>query len=115
MENTIKEKGEVRKGLRAIRRHLRPFKNELILLTFLGLVSALANGSVPYVTGRFFDALIEVSKGVADQNIDSLPLWTSLLLIWVVIQLVANNILVHGSVAPSPRHHTSLQNSNRWF
>ena len=56
------QKEEIKKGLRAIWRHVRPFKSGLTVLVFLGLVSAVANGFVPYITGRFFDALIAVSE-----------------------------------------------------
>lgn len=79
-------------GLSVIwRRHLRPFRRELAVLSVLGLVSAVANGVVPYVTGRFFDALIGVSRGEVAAS-GELPLWISLLLVWTFVQLVANNI-----------------------
>ncbi len=81
----------MRAGLRAIRRHLAPFKKSFVILSVLGVVSALANGAVPFVTGRFFDALVGVSQGSASL-VGSLPLWAILLGVWAMIQLVANNI-----------------------
>lgn len=86
------EKEEMKKGLRAIWRHVRPFKKELTVLVVLGVVSALANGFVPYVTGRFFDTLIELSQGKETLVTSTLPLWMVLLVVWVLVQLVANNI-----------------------
>ncbi len=86
------EKKEIKKGLRAIARHVKPFRGTLLLLSFLGLISAIANGFVPYVTGRFFDALISVSQGHATMYSSSLPLWAFFLGVWVLIQLIANNI-----------------------
>lgn len=82
----------MKKGLRAIRRHARPFKKELATLVVLGVISAVANGFVPYVTGRFFDTLIELSKGVGTFTSNNLPLWMVLLGVWTLTQLVANNI-----------------------
>ncbi|OHA83268.1 MAG: hypothetical protein A2937_03910 [Candidatus Yonathbacteria bacterium RIFCSPLOWO2_01_FULL_47_33b] len=86
------EKEEMKKGLRAIWRHVWPFKKELTVLVFLGVISALANGFVPYVTGRFFDTLIELSQGEHTLVTSTLPLWGVLLGAWVFVQLVANNI-----------------------
>lgn len=75
--------------MKALWRHLRLFKRQLVLLSFLGVVSAAANGFVPYITGRFFDTLIGVSRGELDAG--QIPVWLSFFLAWVVIQLVANN------------------------
>ncbi|MFH1170740.1 MAG: ABC transporter ATP-binding protein [Candidatus Vogelbacteria bacterium] len=82
----------MKKGLRAIWRHAQPFKKELVILIVLGIVSAIANGFVPYVTGRFFDTLIELSKGTHTLATSALPLWVVLLGAWVLVQLIANNI-----------------------
>lgn len=86
------QKAQIKKGLRAIWRHVRPFKKELTILLFLGIVSAVANGFLPYVTGRFFDTLIDLSRGTSTFSTSSLPLWAVLLGVWVLVQLVATNI-----------------------
>ncbi len=91
-EEKRQTKEQMHAGLRAIWRHLQPFKRKLTLLVLLGLVSAAANGFVPYITGRFFDALIGVSNHSIDMFSSSLPLWAALLIAWTIIQLVANNI-----------------------
>lgn len=90
--NPEEQKTQIKKGLRAIWRHVRPFKKELTVLVLLGIVSAVANGFVPYVTGRFFDTLIELSVGTNTLATSTLPLWAVLLGVWVLVQLVANNI-----------------------
>lgn len=109
MQQVTKDKGEKEKaspnigrGLRAIRRHLRPFKKSMNLLVLLGFVSAIANGAVPYVTGRFFDALIGLSgqgraavtgvESASGAGYFGWPLWGALLFFWAVTQLVANNV-----------------------
>ncbi len=91
MEHQTTEKAEIKNGIRAIRRHLLPFKKELTVLTFLGFVSAIANGFVPYITGRFLDALIGVSQHKTSTTVNSLPVWAFLLGIWTIVQLIANN------------------------
>ncbi|MDO8603970.1 MAG: ABC transporter ATP-binding protein [bacterium] len=90
--NQIDQKEQIKKGLRAIWRHVRPFKREVTLLVILGIVSAIANGFVPYVTGRFFDTLIQLSNGTNTITSSSLPLWGVLLGVWAIVQLIANNI-----------------------
>lgn len=79
----------LRHSFHALWRRIRSYKKELIFMTGLGLVSAVANGLVPYVTGRFFDALIDVSKGVVQTG---WPLWATVLAAWFFVQVVANNI-----------------------
>jgi len=91
MEQKSKEKTEFKTGLRAIGRHTKVHRNQLILLSFLGIISAAANGFVPYVTGRFLDALIGVSQGQSAYY-NLFPLWAVFLGIWAFVQLVANNI-----------------------
>lgn len=83
---------ELQKGIRAIERHAKPFKKELAVLVVLGLVSAIANGFVPYVTGRFFDALIGLSRGENISSFGGFPLWGVFLTLWAIVQLIANNI-----------------------
>jgi ABC-type multidrug transport system fused ATPase/permease subunit len=88
-----KETGKkyLREGLRAIWRHLQPFHRQMALFSILGIVSALANGFVPYLTGRFFDALIGVSQHSQAQA-GPLSLWAFLLVLWALVEIVANNI-----------------------
>ncbi|MEK7093893.1 MAG: ABC transporter ATP-binding protein, partial [Patescibacteria group bacterium] len=81
---------EFKNGFRAIRYFLQPFSRELVILIVLGVLSAIANGSVPYITGRFFDELINVAGNRAEIGFGALPLWGFLLLIWAIIQLTAN-------------------------
>lgn len=76
--------------MRAVWRHTKPFKRELNILVLLGIISAAANGFVPFITGRFFDTLIDLSQGKSTG--EHLPLWMILLGVWALIQLVANNI-----------------------
>lgn len=82
-----KEKVSMRKGWVGVWRHVKPHRHMLWSLFSLGLISAVANGSVPYVTGRFFDALIGVSKG--DFGTGTIPTWEILLAIWATVQIIA--------------------------
>ncbi len=92
MEDKKITKKEIQTGIGVIRRYMEPFRREFITLFILGLVSAVANGFIPYVTGRFFDALIKVSQHEIAVAESGLPLWGILLGVWVLVQLIANNI-----------------------
>src|SRR3989344_7692683 len=79
-----------KEGVRGIWRHVRPHRWTIIMLIGFGFVSAVANGSIPYITGRFFDALIQLSQGNSAGR--SWPLWALLLSLWAILELIANNI-----------------------
>lgn len=92
-EARTSEKANIARGIRAIRRHAQPFKKQFWMLVILGLLSAVANGAVPYVTGRFFDALVNLSEHkTAAVGTFSLPLWGAFLVAWTIIQIIANNV-----------------------
>lgn len=49
------KKKQTIKGLKIVFQHLGKYRSELIILSVLGVISAIANGIVPYLVGRFFD------------------------------------------------------------
>ncbi len=89
IDNVIKEESvSFRDGFRGIWRHARRFRATIGLIGFLGVISAIANGFVPYVTGRFFDALIALSQG--DSHATGLPYWMLLLALWALIRIISD-------------------------
>ncbi len=83
-----KKKPRFRAGVKGVWRPLKPYKRSLTVLVILGFISAVSNGLVPYVMGRFLDALIQVSNGRGMSG--TLPVWMVLLIVWAVVQAVAN-------------------------
>lgn len=77
-----------KKGVKGILRHTKDFKGSFLIVIFLTIFSAIANGSVPWITGKFFDSLINLSQ---EQTMGNLPLWAGLLLVWATVQFIANN------------------------
>lgn len=80
----------LREGVRGVWRHVREYKGTVILLSVLGVVSAAANGAVPYVTGRFFDSLVALSHGT-ELTYSGLPLWGVLLGMWALIRIASDS------------------------
>ncbi len=79
--------GEIRVGMRAVWRHLQPFKRQMVVLSVLGIISAVVNGFVPYITGRFFDVLIQISQGKLSVW-RTIPWWQIILGFWAVVQIL---------------------------
>ncbi len=73
----------------AVWRHIAPHSPTVIGLVILGIFSAILNGSVPFVTGKFFDALIALSNNEAPPS-GALPVWMIFLTLWVFLQLATN-------------------------
>ena len=80
---------ETRKAWGILLKHLKDYKPSLVLLAVLGVISAMANGIVPYIVGSFLDALIDLSKTLSVGEL-TISAWLGLLLLWVFVQLAAN-------------------------
>lgn len=80
---------ETKKAWKILFKHLKDYKPSIILLAVLGIISAGANGTVPYIVGSFLDALIDFSKILSIGSI-TITAWLGLLLLWVFVQLIAN-------------------------
>ncbi len=72
--------------------YLKDYEPSIVLLASLGIISALANGTIPYIIGSFFDALLNLSKKAFLFERGGIPLWLALLLLWIIVQLVANTV-----------------------
>ncbi|MDP1706535.1 MAG: ABC transporter ATP-binding protein [bacterium] len=70
-------------------RHTEDYRPSIISLAVLGIISATANGAVPFIVGSFLDALIDISRKIHFGDI-AIAAWLGLLLLWIFIQLAAN-------------------------
>lgn len=83
-----KKLNEALKGWHILWKYLSVYRRELTILSVLGVFSALANGSVPFVMGKFLDAII-TSHMVFVGTKFTMPFWVLMLAIWGCIQLVS--------------------------
>ena len=83
-----KKFNDAMKGWRILWKYLSVYRRELTLLSVLGVFSALANGSVPYVMGKFLDAILKPNMMFSGIRF-VVPLWVVMLSVWGCIQLVA--------------------------
>lgn len=80
----------LREGVRGIWRHARAYHSTIALMSALGVISAITNGVVPYVTGRFFDALIALSQGRTEM-IAGLPYYILILAVWAATRVMSDS------------------------
>ncbi len=79
-------KESIRDGLRILLRYLAKYKRETAILSVVGIISALGNGTVPYIAGRFFDSI--ASTDVVPVFGMLLPLFVVILAVWAIAQLI---------------------------
>lgn len=73
-------------GFKVLMRYISQYRKDIVILSIIGILSALGNGIIPYVAGKFFDSII-IPSSISIFNI-ILPLYVALLVLWAVIQLV---------------------------
>lgn len=76
-----------KKGVSIIWRYLKIYKRETLVISLLGVISAIGNAIAPYFIGKFFDSVL------APENTTNIlgfvvPLFILALAIWFVIQLI---------------------------
>ncbi len=75
-------------GLRVLFSYIGQYRRQIIILSVMGILSAIGNGVIPYIAGRFFDSIS--SDYIVHIVSYALPLYLFLLIIWALIQLVTS-------------------------
>lgn len=89
MEDKKITKEKLRITINTIFGYLKIYKKETTVLSVLTIISALGNGTVPYITGRFFDSIIKPDTVFSISSFTT-PLFVALLVAWLIIQLVTS-------------------------
>ncbi|MBI2021245.1 ABC transporter ATP-binding protein, partial [Candidatus Giovannonibacteria bacterium] len=76
-------------GWRIVLYYLSLYKRRVIFLSILGIISALANGVVPFIVGRLLDAILQPSQVLVGTQFE-MPFWLGLLVAFGIVQVVAN-------------------------
>lgn len=86
IDKTIGKK-EIFNGFSVLLRMFDKYRREALIFLVLGIISSLANTSIPYILGSFIDALSNpTTVGVFAGLV--LPQYTIVLVIWVFVQLI---------------------------
>src|SRR3989344_517 len=62
------------------------YRREIVVLSVMGIFSAVGNGVIPYIMGKFFDAI--TSTNVVTLVSYTIPVYIALLAMWAAIQLI---------------------------
>lgn len=86
MEEKKITKEKLKITINTIRGYLKAYKKETTALVALTIISALGNGTIPYITGQFFDSIINPDTVFSVFNFTT-PLFVALLAVWLIIQI----------------------------
>lgn len=89
MESEIPEKlnkENIYTGTKVLLKYMSQYQKEIVVLSIMGILSAIGNGVIPYIGGMFFDVITSPET----VNILSwvLPVYAALLILWAIIQLI---------------------------
>jgi len=73
-------------GVKVLLKYMTQYRREIVVLSVMGIFSAVGNGIIPYVMGRFFDVV--TSKETVFILSYAIPVYAALLLLWAVVQLI---------------------------
>lgn len=79
-------KANLRTGFKVLVGYIAQYRRQIIVLSILGVLSAIGNGVVPYIAGRFFDAII--TPGFVTVFSYTVETYVALLILWAVVQCV---------------------------
>ena len=82
------EKQKAKKGFRIFLKHVLYYKRTILFLSILAIISAIINGATPFIAGKFFDSILKMDQIRLGPNL-SIPLWSFLISIWVLLQIIA--------------------------
>lgn len=78
-------------SFKIVLKHLVPYKKDLIIISVLGVVSAVVNAVVPYIAGRLIDAILSQGKIFQIRDI-KIPLWLLIIILWLIVKLISDVI-----------------------
>ncbi len=75
-------------GFKVLMKYMSQYRREITILSVMGILSALGNGVIPYIMGRFFDVI------TSDQAVNILgtmmPIYLAILILWAVLQFITS-------------------------
>ncbi len=73
-------------GVKVLWKYMAQYRKEIVMLSIMGIFSAIGNGIIPYIAGKFFDVI--TSPATLGFLSLTLPLYAWLLILWAIIQLI---------------------------
>lgn len=73
-------------GFKVLLRYMSHYRRDIIILSVMGIISAIGNGFIPYITGMFFDAI--TSQSSISFIGHAVPFFIAILVLWTIVQCV---------------------------
>ncbi|MES2216087.1 MAG: ABC transporter ATP-binding protein [Patescibacteria group bacterium] len=73
-------------GTMVLLKYMGQYRKEIITLSVMGIFSAIGNGTIPYITGKFFDSI--TTHGMVTILSYVLPVYLALLILWAIVQFI---------------------------
>lgn len=73
-------------GFKVLLKYLTQYKKSIFILSIMGILSAIGNGIIPYIAGKFFDSILITSTISIFEFL--IPLYLVLLISWSIVQLI---------------------------
>src|SRR5665213_622389 len=73
-------------GFKVLLRYMGHYRRDIVVLSIMGIVSAIGNGFIPYITGTFFDAI--TSPSMISLVGHAVPLFIAILALWTIVQCI---------------------------
>jgi ABC-type multidrug transport system fused ATPase/permease subunit len=73
-------------GIKVLLKYMGQYRREITVLSVMGILSAIGNGAIPYIAGRFFDVV--TSHEVTTILSFTLPVYAGLLILFGIAQLI---------------------------
>lgn len=73
-------------GIKVLWKYISQYRKEITMLSVMGIFSAIGNGSIPYIAGKFFDVVTSTDTTEILGYI--VPLYIAVLILWSIIQFI---------------------------
>ncbi len=73
-------------GTKVLLKYMGQYRREVVILSIMGIFSAIGNGTIPFITGRFFDVI--TSTEMVRIFHYTMPIYAALLILWGIIQFI---------------------------
>lgn len=78
-------------GLKVISQYLGKYRNELIIISVLSVISAIANSATPYLVSQLLDAILKPEK-IFIASLGIIPSWLLIIILWAIVRLISDAV-----------------------
>lgn len=73
-------------GTKVLLKYMSQYRRQIVVLSVMGIFSAIGNGMIPYIAGKFFDVITSTSMYTLLSW--TIPTYVAIMILWATVQLV---------------------------